>query len=174
MSCTPPDKRLEPLHRLCRLVTRAMAVLALASSIGCGAAPATPEERARAFFERYTKLERAYDPAVVELYADAAEIRKSRKLPDGQLQHGVMTGAEFKRQSRPWIPGAAARGARNEYRDVRYQDLGNGFVRITSRRHQLPQGFTFPQELVVGPDSQGRWLIWEDRTEAPPVTAWPH
>jgi hypothetical protein len=143
----------------------------LAGTFGCGAAPATPEEKARAFFERYTKLERAYDPAVVDLYADSAEIRKSRRLPDGQLQHGVMSGAEFKRQIRRWIPGAEQRGARNEYRSVQFQDLGNGYVRITSERLQLPQNYTFPQQLVVGPDSSGHWLIWEDRTEAAPVTA---
>lgn len=142
---------------------------ALAGIIGCGGAPTTPEERARAFFEQYTRLERAYDPAVLELYADSAEIRKSRRLPNGQWQYGVMSGAEFKRQIRHWIPGAARRQAGNEYRHVRFHDLGNGYVRITSERLQLPQNHVFPQEFVVGPDSAGNWRIWEDRTEAAPI-----
>jgi hypothetical protein len=159
------------LYLLARTVAAAWVLPLFAISAGCGAAPVTPEDRAKAFFERYTRLERAYDPAVIDLYADSAEIRKSRRLPDGQLQYGVMSGAEFKRQIRHWIPGAAQRGARNEYRNVRFQDLGNGYVRITSERLQLPQNYAFPQELVVGPDSFGQWLIWEDRTEAAPVTA---
>jgi hypothetical protein len=81
-----------------------------------------------------------------------------------------MSGAEHKPMLRHWMPGAARRGSRNEYSDVRYKDLGNGFVQITMRQRQLPKNFTTTVELVVGPDREGRWLIWEDISEAPPAT----
>jgi hypothetical protein len=142
-------------------------------ALGCLAEPRTPEAQARQFFEHLVALERRYDPALVDAYADSARVAKHRRLPDGRVQQGSSTGAEHKRLLRRWLPGAAARGARNEYSDVRYRDLGNGYVRITMRQHQLPKDFNTTMELVVGPGPDGRWLIWEDIAEAPPLTEWP-
>ena len=149
------------------------ATLLLTPLVACHDEPRTPEEHGRRFFEELVALERRYDPALADLYADSARIAKHRRLPDGTLQYGSMTGAEHKPALRRWFPGAVQRGARNEYSDVRYKDLGNGFVQITMRQRQLPKDFTTDVELVVGPGPTGQWLIWEDRSEAPPVTDWP-
>jgi hypothetical protein len=146
------------------------AVLLLALVLGCQDKSPTPEAQARRLFQNLIALERDYDPALADLYADSARIAKHRRLPDGSVQHGSMSGAEHKPMLRRWMPGAAQRGAHNEYSDVRYKDLGNGFVQITMRQRQLPKDFTTTVELVVGPDPNGRWLIWEDISEAPPAT----
>jgi hypothetical protein len=137
---------------------------------GCHEEPRTPVAQARQFFEQLVDMERRYDPAVAELYADSARIAKHRRLADGSIQYGSMTGAEHKPMLRRWMPGAAEREAHNEYSDVRYKDLGNGFVQITMRQRQLPKDFRTDLELVVGPGPSGQWLIWEDISEAPPVT----
>ena len=144
--------------------------LLLTSLGGCHEEPRTPVAQARQFFERLVDMERRYDPALAELYADSARIAKHRRLPDGSMQYGSMTGAAHKPLLRRWLPGAAERGAHNEYSDVRYKDLGNGFVQITMRQRQLPKDFRTDVELVVGPGPTGQWLIWEDISEAPPVT----
>jgi hypothetical protein len=157
---------LPPWHWLLRAILPFVAVL------GCQGESRTPEAQARRFFQELIALERHYDPALADLYADSARIAKRRRLPDGSLQYGSMTGAEHKPMMRRWIPGAAQRGAYNEYSDIRYKDLGNGFVQITVRQRQLPKDFTTTVELVVGPGPEGRWLIWEDISEAPPVTEW--
>ena len=147
--------------------------LALSVAFGCRAEPQTPEAQARRFFEELIDLERRYDPALADRYADSARIAKHRRLPDGGVQYGSSSGAEHKPLLRRWMPGAAARGAHNEYSEVRYKDLGNGYVQITMRQHQLPKDFTTIVELVVGPSPDGRWLIWEETSEAPAVTEWP-
>lgn len=148
-------------------------LLSLVLTLGCGTPPAGPIAEAQRLFDRYVSLERRYDPALAELYADSARVKKQRRLPDGQLQHGSMSGAEMKALTRRWTPGAAERSARNEYSELRYQDLGNGYVRIEMLRRQLPKNFTSRQELIVGPGPDGRWLIWEEVAEAPPLTSWP-
>jgi hypothetical protein len=155
-----------------RMLEGCAGLLSILLALSCGTTPAGPVAEAQRLFDRYVSLEQRYDPALVELYADSARVKKQRRLPDGQIQYGSMSGAELKAQIQRWTPGAVERRARNEYSAVRYQDLGNGYVRIEMRRRQLPKDLTSRQEFIVGPGPDGRWLIWEEMAEAPPLTSW--
>jgi len=148
---------------------RALLTLLLSLPAGCRPTVAGPVGEAHRFFDRYVELERTYDPRLVDLYADSALIKKERRLPDGGVQRGSLSGAEFKALLRRWRPGAADREARNTYSDVSYHDLGNGYVRIEMRRRQLPKNWTSDQEFIVGPGPAGHWVIWEESAEAPPL-----
>jgi hypothetical protein len=173
MALGTPHRERRTIRRFSNRRGPRAAFLVLSLVLGCRAEQRTPEGQARRFFEDLIALERAYDPALVDLYADSARIAKHRRLPDGGVQYGSSSGVDHKALLRRWLPGAAARGVHNEYSEVRYKDLGNGYVQITMRQRQLPKDFTTTVELLVGPGPDGRWLIWEDVSEAPAVTEYP-
>jgi hypothetical protein len=95
-------------------------VLALLAGVpGCSAGPATPEDQAKTFFERYRDLEARYDPAITDLYADSAVVQKFMLRTSGDTFYGVgTTGAQFKRNLPEDAAAAKGRGARNRYSDV--------------------------------------------------------
>jgi hypothetical protein len=91
----------------------------LAGVPGCSAGPATPEDQAKTFFERYRDLEARYDPAITDLYADSAVVQKFMLRTSGDTFYGVgTTGAQFKRNLPEDAAAAKGRGARNRYSDV--------------------------------------------------------
>ena len=132
----------------------------------CAPAPPTPEAQARALFERYVDLEKAGDEAIFDLYADGGRIEKYIITREGQRRDmGSVSLAAWKERSRPDLADAVARGVRNAYSDVTYQADGD-FVRIRMRRLMKPPGVTLAQEFLVGPGSDGKWLIWEEISQA--------
>ena len=142
-------------------------LLAAALLAGCSSAPATPEEHARALFDRYVELEKKYDPAILDLYADGGRIEKYIITRSGQrVSMGSVPLSTWKRDAAAGIAGAEERGARNTYSDVTFEPDGD-FVRIRMKRLQEPPGVTLAQELLVGPGPDGRWLIWNEVAQAP-------
>ncbi len=60
-------------------------------------------QKAKAFFEHYMVLEKNFDPAIVDLYSDDAEIKNTRRYPDGQTHQLSMEGAEYKIMIRDFL-----------------------------------------------------------------------
>lgn len=125
----------------------------------------TAIDEAKRFFEHYVALERRYDPAIADLYADEAYIKARRSMPMGDPQNITIPAAQYKAQLRQAMPAAEARGARNSYSNVTYQREG-GFVRIEALRTSEPGRNTSPISLLVGPSPGGRWLIYEEQSES--------
>ena len=131
-------------------------------------AAATPAIiEARRLFERYVALEKAFDPAAADLYADEAVIQNKRKYPDGQVKTMSMPAAKYKALVRSAMPVAKARNDRSTYSEVRYSAEGAG-VRITAQRFSELKKYTSPLSMLVKPDARGAWLIYEELSESQP------
>jgi hypothetical protein len=122
---------------------------------------------ARRLFERYVALEKAFDPAAADLYADEAVIQNKRKYPDGQVKTMSMPAPRYKALIRSAMPAAKARNDRSTYSDVRYSAEGAG-VRITAQRFSELKKYTSPLSMLVKPDARGAWLIYEELSESQP------
>jgi hypothetical protein len=131
-------------------------------------AAATPAiAEARRLFERYVALEKAFDPAAADLYADEAVIQNRRKYPDGQVKTMSMPAPRYKALIRSAMAAAKARNDRSTYSDVRYSAEGAG-VRVTAQRFSELKKYTSPLSMLVKPDARGAWLIYEELSESQP------
>ncbi len=80
-------------------------VLVLASVFATTPALALERSQGEAIFTRYQALERAFDPAVADLYCDTAHIRNVRTYPDGRQRVVEIPAIPYKalvRSAMPW------------------------------------------------------------------------
>ena len=144
--------------------------LLLASSIGAGAALAQPisKEDGEKFFERYLALDAAYDPAFIELYADETRIRSLRRYPSGQERMLELNGVQWKSALLNALSIAKLRGDRSEYKNPRYELVGEK-LRIRADRYSIlkcywDKGFS----LTLGRRQNGSFFIEEQYFETQP------
>jgi len=142
-----------------------------AAPAASGAAPpATGASRksAEALFDRYVDLEHAFDPALVDLYADEARI-EHRLIVAGQRPIvRTWSGKQYKDLLRGALAKAKeTRQDLNYYTAVDYLQQGSR-VRIKAMRYAELQKVVSPLELLVGPDRSGAWRIYEERGENHP------
>jgi hypothetical protein len=122
---------------------------------------------AKALFERYVQLEKTFDAAAADLYADDAIIRNKRTYPNGQVRELTFPAVQYKSLIRQAMPIAKARGDTNSYSDITYTREGSG-VRIRATRFSNLKKYSSPISLLVTPGSDGRWLIREELSESQP------
>jgi hypothetical protein len=139
-----------------------------------GAAAGGPARKsAEALFARYIDLEHAFDPALVDLYADNARI-ESRVIVIGRPPTvRSWSGAQYKDLLRRALQKAKEKKQDlNFYSAVNYLAEG-GRVRIKAMRYAELQKAVSPVELLVGPDASGTWRIFEELSESHPLTPAP-
>jgi hypothetical protein len=139
------------------------------------AAEATGQARrsAETLFGRYQDLEHAFDPALVDLYADDARI-ESRIVVSGRPPTvRKWSGSQYKDLLRRALQKAKEKKQDyNYYTAVTYQSEGER-VRIKAQRWAELQKAMSPVELLVGPSGAGAWRIFEEISESHPVTVAP-
>jgi hypothetical protein len=128
---------------------------------------AAPIDDARRLFERYVQLERSFDPAAADLYADDAIIKNKRTYPTGQVRELTMPAPQYKAIIRQSMPLAKAKGDTSSYSDVTFKAEGSG-VRILAVRFSNLKKYSSPISLLVTPGDDGRWLIREELSESQP------
>ncbi|MBK6900677.1 MAG: hypothetical protein IPH09_15980 [bacterium] len=146
-------------------------LLALAAPSVPAAAGEEPNARlvaAKALFERYMTLERAFDPAVADLYADSATVRNLRRYPTGQVREMKLEGARYKALLLASLPTAKERGDLSAYTDVAYEVLATGEVAITATRYSELKQYSSPLALRIAPQADGVWRIVEETGESQP------
>ena len=142
-------------------------IAALLSAVAVGIVLAAPVDDARALFDRYVALEKQFDPAVADLYADDAVIKTTRTYPDGQVRDITMPVLTYKGLIRSAMPVAKSRGDTSTYSRVTYTEEGPG-VRIRALRFSNLKKYSSPLSLLVAPDTSGRWRIREELSETQP------
>lgn len=182
----PPFLRLARLAWLAPLLGLALAIAAgtaapaaLATAPAAAAAAAAAEatgaarKSAEALFNRYVDLEHAFDPALVDLYADEAHIQ-SRVIVAGRPPTvRNWSGTEYKELLRRALAKAKEkRQDLNYYSAVTYLREGSR-VRIKAMRYAELQKAVSPVELLVGPVAAGSWRIFEELSESHPLAAAP-
>jgi hypothetical protein len=134
---------------------------------GVGVLATQGTEAAKALFDRYVKLEAAFDPGAADLYADDAVIKNKRTYPDGQVREMALPAAQYKSLIRQAMPLAKARGDTNSYSEITFANEGSG-VRIRATRYSHLKKYSSPISLLVAPGAGGRWLIREELSESRP------
>lgn len=118
---------------------------------------------ARRFFDRFIDLERDYDPAMLELYADTAVIKTTRKGGDGQIKESQVKMADYRKQAEKALPAAKTSGESYAYADVKVEPVGPSRARISGTRTAERSGASTPFYLVAREGSKG-WRIVESGT----------
>lgn len=131
--------------------------------IGGNAVASTSVDQAEQLFERYTALEQAYDPAILELYADDAMVTRVQLLPDGTRKVNQLEGRWYKDLVRQMLPGAKVEPDTISYSQMSFTGLEDGRVEVRGMRHSSRQDRYQPIQMVVGPTASGEWRILEER-----------
>ena len=131
-----------------------------------GSSHGDPIAIARAFFERYVKLEHAFDPAQADLYADDAKIINKRVYAGGKAASIPIAALRYKNGViRKGMAAAKARGDISNYSNETYTLEGN-MVRIKATRYSVLMKYSAPISQLVGPDANGVWVIHEEISES--------
>ena len=146
-----------------------LAVLAaLLFALPITAREATPRERAQALFEEYQSRAEAFDLRLVDLYDDGARIVNVRTYPGGAPDRALhLTGLQYKAKLLELMPRAKARGDYSTYSDVSYAAEGDR-VRVRCTRFSVLKKYRSPYSILVGPDADGNWRIFEELSESRP------
>lgn len=124
-------------------------------------------EGAQALFERYQHLAAAYDPALADLYCDAALVRNTRRFPDGTERAMELPAPQYRDLLRAAMPTARQRGDRSTFSSVSFTGEGDA-VRITAARYSVLKDYTSPLSLKVGACDGRAWGILEEISESRP------
>ncbi|MCG8545422.1 MAG: hypothetical protein MJE12_14585 [Alphaproteobacteria bacterium] len=124
-------------------------------------------QEAKALFQKFTRLSGQFDPAVAELYADDAQVVAHRRYPTGRTRPIQIAGRQLKAMIRHVMPVARMRNDRNTYADVDYAAEGTA-VRINSTRYSVLKQYSRPHTLLVRPDADGNWRIYEETMHTRP------
>ena len=131
---------------------------------------ASPEIQYRgpkALFDSYAKLEHNFDPLIADLYSDAALIRNKRTYPDGQVRTLEPPAVKYKALIRAAMPAAKAVEDYNTYSDLNFSAEGSN-VRVIATRYSVRKKYSSKMSLLVGPQSDGSWIILEELSESQP------
>lgn len=143
-------------------------VLIFALMLCPGVFAASDEElirNAKLFWDKYDQLERNFDTAAADLYADDAFIKNVRRYPDGTSREMVIDAPKYKSLIRSAMGLAKARGDTNQYSNFVYT-VENDRVRIKAVRYSNLKKYESPLELLVGPDQSGQWFVFEELSES--------
>lgn len=127
----------------------------------------SPIEEARAVFKKMVDLERKFDPAVADLYADDAIIQNTRRYPYGIKKTRAMPGLAYKPLIRLVMPLAKTRGDTSRYSNVTFKEQ-DGKVHIKATRYSELKKYSSPVSLVIATmktKTGNRWLIVKEVSE---------
>jgi hypothetical protein len=122
------------------------------------------------FFQRYQVMTSLYDPSVLDLYANNAQVIMTTKGSSGRSTTQMVSKAELETALPISLPAARRRGAYDSFSDVqfKYQDSTDATldrILITATRYVSPDHYRVPHSMVVGRSEAGRWFILEEMVE---------
>ena len=171
-------KQLRARFWMCLLVTLLSAIAALGATQqessepitfeASGERPAVVEPKsAEELFAIYARADETWDATVTRLYAADARIRHTRRYANGQVRALTIPVQQWKELIVQTMPLAEAAGDTSTYSNIRYEPAGER-VRIRATRHAGLKNYDSPFELLVGPNADGVWRIYEEITESRP------
>ncbi|MEG5172684.1 hypothetical protein [Microcoleus sp. B3-D7] len=123
--------------------------------------------KAEKVFANYQSLERAFDPAVADLYCDTALIRNVRTYPGGRQRTLEFPAPKYKDLIRAAMPVAKARGDYSTYSKIVYSLEGKN-VRITATRFSVMKNYSSTISLLVGKCNSGQTGVLEEISQSRP------
>lgn len=119
---------------------------------------------AQDFFAKFVALHKDFDPKLTDLYSPTAVISHRRADNKGAIKELEVAGRDWRKQLRDALPVAQERKDNSTFSEVRYTQEEYR-VRISGTRFTEWKKFASPFSMLVGPNSDGRWFIYEERTE---------
>lgn len=120
------------------------------------------------FFQKYVELADAFDPAIVDLYADEALIHAYRVYPHGLERNMEMTGTQWKQLITKVMPLAKAQDDKSTYSNMEITDFEGGF-KIKADRFSVRKCYTDTgYYMVVKSIGDGSLKILEEYMETKP------
>ena len=130
-------------------------------------ANAATEQEYLDWFNKNVALGHAYDPAVVDDYADDAEIHILQSSSDGLKQTIELDGAKWKETLLDILDLAKQAGDKSEYSDVWVSVDGNQ-AKISAERYSVLDCFKDDNYYLIAEEiSEGRFKIIEESSESP-------
>ncbi len=130
--------------------------------------PATANEDAEHFFQKFITLAENFDPAIVNLYSEKAKIRSVRANPHGQVEEMELSGAEWKALVPRVMPMAKSQNDKSTFSNVKISKQGNKFKikadRYSERKCYTDHGYY----LIIEPKASGELQIIEEYLETQP------
>lgn len=127
------------------------------------------EETPRDLFSEYIRLGDAFDPAVVDLYDDSAQILAYRVYPHGLERNMELTGAQWKELVRKVMPMAKAKNDRSTFSNLAITEIEGGF-KIKADRYSVRKCYTDTgYYMVVKPAKNGKLAIFKEYLETKPL-----
>ena len=140
-------------------------------ALGLGSIPAhaieAKIEAAQEFFGQYQAYQRNFDSQILDMYAEDALIQNTRRYPTGNVRVLEIPVWLYKWLIRAVLPFAKLRKDLNSYSEITYTPE-DGLVRIKASRFSHLKKYSSPIELLIGPDQNGQWLIYEEISESRP------
>ena len=155
------------MKRYMQVILLTLGVLSFGALAKTKAPAVEPNAGARILFEQYASLEKAYDPAVADLYSDQALIKNRRTYPDGNVRTLELPATKYKGLIRASMPAAKAAGDYSTYSNVRFAPEGDS-VRVSATRYSVRKKYSSQMSLLVARDNGGPWLIIEELGESQP------
>ena len=121
---------------------------------------------AKKVFETYKSYERAYDPAVLDLYSKDARFDVTLVHQSGAVRSKTLSGDVYKDRIKKSLQIAKNKGETVTYKDIVYTEEGTG-VRIAGTASLEKKKISMPWSMLVEPDEKGIWLIMEETLEQP-------
>lgn len=128
----------------------------------------SPEQSARALFKTYAEYQQSSDPRLADLFDDSALIKST--LRDGTPSGKTVQLAAPRYKSLMRVPNSPRNRPSDtlKYSDEIYSPESGNRVRVSAKRHSRSSGEEFPTSLLVGPDADGTWRIFEEISEFRP------
>jgi hypothetical protein len=113
---------------------------------------------AKKVFEKYKAYERAYDPAILDLYSEDVRLDVTLVHQSGAVRSGTLSGDRYKEAIKRGLQITKIKGETMTYKDVAYAEEGSG-IRISATISFAKKKFSMPWSILVEPDEKGTWLI---------------
>jgi len=120
-------------------------------------------EAAKKLFDDLVYLEQRYDMGLIDLYADDARIVIIELRGDKRYKT-EMTGAQLKTFYETYLLTAAHAGEWYNYSNVIISPEGDTAMRVLATRTGQKSNQPFPYQILVAPNSSGKWQIYEEQT----------
>lgn len=124
-------------------------------------------KQAQDIFSQYSSFEKAFNPALADLYCDNALIRNTRNYPNGQSRTMEISAPQYKNLIRQSMPLAKLKGDYSTYKNIQHQTTKGG-INFTATRHSELKNYDSPISVKIGACSTERVGILEEISVSQP------
>lgn len=121
---------------------------------------------ARSFFDQWADLQRDFDPALLDLYADNAVVKTAQTSADGEVKNVELPIAEYRKLALVALPLAKANADSSTYSNVKVVE-NQGRAKVSGTRTSSLKKSSAPFHVMLKPAGKG-WRIVEEWSETQP------